>query len=93
MISHSGTFCQAGRFANCHREQGIRYAGDLTKKRAAAGLSRIYGPKAVESGLSQAKSNISFLEGRVGDPTEAISEAFFLYTIGIASSLGLASRR
>jgi len=34
----------------------------LTKKRVAAGLSQIYGPKAVESGLSQAKGNISFLE-------------------------------
>jgi len=46
----------------------------LTKKRGAAGLSQIYGPKAVESGLSQANGNISFLEGRVEDPTEAISE-------------------
>jgi len=43
-----------------------RFAGDLTKKRAAAGLSQIYGPKAVESGLSQAKGNISFLEGSRG---------------------------
>jgi len=43
----------------------------LTKKRVAAGLSQIYGPKAVESGLSQAKGNISFIE----DGNDIVSEA------------------
>jgi len=33
-------------------------------------MSQIYGPKAVESGLSQAKGNISFLEGSGGSETQ-----------------------
>jgi len=63
MDSRSPIEWRAVPFTNFHCEQGTRYAGDLTKKRVAAGLSQIYGPKAVESGLSQAKGNSSFLEG------------------------------
>jgi len=42
-------------------------ASILTKKRAAAGLSQIYGPKAVESGLSQAKGHRDCFVARAGE--------------------------